>query len=229
MGLMRDRREELHILHPGKTGGTALKQALLDHGDASRYRLLLHGHDVTLSHVPVGEKFMFIVRDPLSRFVSAFNGRLREDGPRFHYPWRQQERLAFAIFETPDQLASALTSDDEAKRRQAERAMHGIGHLNTSYSFWFGDQETFLSRLPDLFFIGFQERLDGDFELLKRKLGLPPEACLSGDATMAHRTPASFDQRLSDVARSNLKRWYEHDLAFVRLCRELAPLVDGTP
>jgi hypothetical protein len=229
MGLTRDRREPLHILHPGKTGGTALKQALLDHGDASRYRLLPHGHDVTLSHVPVGEKLIFTVREPLSRFVSAFNGRLREGRPRYHYPWRQEEQLAFASFKTPDQLASALTSDDEAERRQAECAMRGIGHLNTLYSYWFGDQEAFLSRLPDLYFIGFQEQLDADFELLKRKLGLPQEASLSGDATVAHRTPASFDQRLSDVARSNLERWYEYDIAFVQLCRELAPLVDGKP
>ena len=52
--------------------------------------------------------------------------------------------------------------------------MRSIGHLSALYSFWLGDEDAFRSRLPDLFFIGFQERLDDDFELLKQKLGLPP-------------------------------------------------------
>jgi len=187
------------------------------------------GHDTPLAKVPAGEKFMFIVRDPLSRFVSAFNGRLREDRPRYYYPWRDEERIAFAIFSTPDQLATALTSDDEAEREEAEQAMRGIGHVNTSYWFWFGDEDAFRARASDLFFIAFQERLNDDFELLKRKLGLPQEARLPGDAAVAHRTPAGFDEHLGEVARANLERWYERDLAFVQLCRELAPLYNRTP
>lgn len=223
----RDPRPPLHVLHLGKTGGTALKQALLDHGDRSRYRLLLHGHTVTLADVPVGERFMFIVRDPLSRFVSGFHGRLREDRPRYHYPWKEEERVAFGIFKTPEQLATALGSEDSVVRAEAEAAMRGIGHVNTSYWFWFGDEETFRARAGDLFFIAFQDRLDEDFELLKRKLGLPRDARLPADATTAHRTPSGYDATLSDVARANLERWYERDLAFVELCRELAPTVNA--
>src|SRR5262245_52670909 len=170
-----DARPPLNVLHIGKTGGTALKHVLCEHQDASRYQLLFRGHDVTLADVPVGERFMFLIRDPLTRFVSAFNGRLREDRPRYHYPWRDEEKVAFAIFKTPDELAVALASPDETKRRQAEDAMHGIGHVNTPYSFWFRDEKTFRSRLPDVFFVGLQDRLDGDFELLKGKLGLPDE------------------------------------------------------
>jgi len=211
------------VFHLGKTGGTALKQALLEHREASRYRLLPHGHDVTLAHVPVGEPFMFIVRDPISRFVSGFNGRLREDRPRYHYPWKEEERIAFGIFSTPDQLATALSSADDAKRRQAEAAMRGIGHINTSYWYWFVDEGTLRARADDLFFIAFQDRLGQDFELLKRKLGLPADARLPADGTAAHRTPAGFDGHLSDVARTNLERWYADDFAFVELCHELAP------
>ena len=69
--------EPIHLFHIGKTAGTALKQALLDHPSPT-YSVLLHGHGVTLADVPAGEKFMFVIRDPLSRFVSGFNGRLRE-------------------------------------------------------------------------------------------------------------------------------------------------------
>ena len=68
--------------------------------------------------------------------------------------------------------------------------------------------------------------MDDDFELLKQKLGLPPDAELPrGEA--AHQAPAGHDVHLGDVARANLERWYADDLAFVQLCRELAPRVNA--
>ena len=222
-----DARPPLHVFHIGKTGGTALNETLLAHGGESRYRLVFGGHTLTLQDVPAGERFMFVIRDPLERFVSAFNGRLREDRPRYHYPWRDEEKVAFAIFKTPDELATALSSSDVGLRRQAEAAMQGIGHVNTPYSYWFDDEESFRSRIPDLFFIAFTERLDDDFELLKEKLGLATELRLPQDDTNAHRTPAGFSTQLSDVGRANLERWYARDIALVELCRGLAPAVNS--
>ena len=105
--------------------------------------------------------------------------------------------------------------------------MQGIGHVNTPYSYWFGDEESFRSRVPDVFFIGFTERLNDEFVLLKRKLGLPPDIELPRDETGAHRTPAGFSTDLSEVGRANLERWYARDLAFMQLCRELAPSVNS--
>jgi hypothetical protein len=223
----KDARPALYAFHIGKTGGTALNETLLAHGDGARYRLIFGGHTLTLRDVPAGERFMFVIRDPLKRFVSAFNGRLREDRPRYHYPWRDEEKAAFAIFTTPDELATALSSADPQERRQAEAAMRGIGHVNTPYSYWFDDEKTFRSRVSDVFFIGFTERLSDDFELLKRKLGLPPELQLPHDETAAHRTPPGFPTQLSDDGRANLERWYARDIAFVELCRELAAAVNS--
>jgi hypothetical protein len=217
-----DPRPPLNVLHIGKTGGTALKHVLREHAADASHQLLFRGHDVTLTDVPEGEQFMFLIRDPLTRFVSAFNGRLREDRPRYHYPWRDEEKVAFAIFKTPDELAVALSSDDDERRAQAEAAMHGIGHVNTPYTFWFRDEPSFRKRLDDVFFIGLQDRLDEDFEVLRRKLALPADAHMPRDETVAHRTPVGFESQLSDTGRANLERWYAWDVAFVRLCRELA-------
>jgi hypothetical protein len=222
-----DVRPPLNVLHIGKTGGTALKHVLAENQEAAQYQLLFRGHDVTLPDLPPGESFMFLIRDPLTRFVSAFNGRLREDRPRYYYPWREEERVAFGIFSTPDQLAVALSSSNDALREQAERAMNGIGHVNTPYTFWFPDESAFRARLQDLFFIGLQDRLDEDFELLREKLDLPPEAQMPSNEQVAHKTPAGFESYLSDTARANLERWYARDIAFVRLCRELAPVVNA--
>jgi Sulfotransferase family len=221
-----DSRPPLNVLHIGKTGGTALKHVLAENAAASRYQLLFRGHDVTLADVPEGEQFMFLIRDPLTRFVSAFNGRLREDRPRYHYPWRDEERVAFAVFKTPDQLAVALSSDDPELRAQAEAAMRGVGHVNTPYTSWFPSERAFRARVGDLFFIGLQDRLDDDFEALKRKLGLGNDVRMPRDETAAHKTPASFDSQLSEAGRANLERWYAFDVAFVQLCRELAPRVN---
>jgi hypothetical protein len=219
---LKDSREPLHVLHIGKTGGTALNHVLVQHADVSRYRPGFGGHVLTVADVPVGERFMFFIRDPLSRFVSAFNSRLREGRPRYHYPWRDEEKVAFSIFKTPNDLATALSAQDSSLRKKAEAAMHGIGHLNTGYSFWLRDKSSLHARLSDLFFIGFQERLDDDFETLKQRLGLPVEAELPrGD--QAHQAPAGLDTQLGETARANLERWYAEDIGFVQLCRELAP------
>jgi len=221
-----DPREPLYVLHVGKTGGTALSQVLVEHADVARYRPVFGGHELTLADIPVGERFMFFIRDPLSRFVSAFNSRLREGRPRYHYPWRDEEKVAFARFKTPDALATALSAEAEPLRLEANAAMHGIGHLNTRYSFWFGDEHTFRRRVEDVFFIGFQERLGADFDLLKTKLGLPVDARLpQGDA--AHRAPEGSNTGLGDVARANLRRWYADDIAFYELCLGLSAEMGG--
>jgi hypothetical protein len=99
--------------------------------------------------------------------------------------------------------------------------------VNTPYSYWFDDERTFRARISDLFFIGFTERLNDDFELLKRKLGLPSDICLPQDEMRAHRTPSGFSNQLSDVGRANLERWYADDIALVELCRELAPTINS--
>jgi len=150
---VRDTRQPVQVLHVGKTGGTALKHVLIEHQGVARYRLLFLGHEIGLAEVPVGERFMFLIRDPLSRFVSAFNGRLREDRPRYHYLCRKRS-------------GSRLRS----------------------------------SRRP----ISWQRH-----------------------PMVAHQTPPGFEEHLGEAARSNLEGWYERDIAFVQLCRELAPLVNG--
>lgn len=222
-----DGERRVHFLRVGKTGGTALTETLLAYRDVASPEIVFCGHEATMADVPAGEQAMFILRDPLTRFVSAFNGRLREDRPRYQYPWTEGERRAFARFEKPDELASALSSADRAARAAAEDAMRSIGHINTPYSYWFGNERSFRRRLNDVFFIAFQERLDEDFELLKRKLGLPAEARLPADDAAAHRTPADFSRDLGERARANLARWYANDIEFVRLCGELAPAVNS--
>ena len=214
-------RPLVHFLHIGKTGGSAFKHTLGTYSPKGPYQVVFHKHGVRLRDVPEGEGFMFFVRDPVARFISGFYSRQRQGRPRRVSPWSSEERAAFERFSTPNELAVAITSASVAEREAAHAAMRGIAHVRSSYWLWFEDEAYFLSRLPDLFFIGFQERLSEDFEILRSRLGLPEEARLPSDPTLAHRTPESLDRRLSTEAVENLERWYARDFEFFERCREL--------
>jgi hypothetical protein len=212
----------VHFLHIGKTGGTAVKHALDGIHGSGGFLLEMHEHDVTLTHVPVGEKFMFFVRDPIKRFVSGFYSRRRQGRPRYSVPWTPAEQEAFTSFDTPNQLALDLSAEDPARRTKATRAMNGIVHVRSSYWTWFHDEAYLRSRLADLFFVGFQESLDRDFERLKRKLALPMGLALPTDEVKAHRNPKGLSTDLDDVAMNNLTEWYARDYQFIEICRELS-------
>src|SRR5205823_2768329 len=101
-------KELVNLLHVGKTGGTAVKHALRTALHAGGYCIRLCRHGVRLRDVPPGEKVVFFVRDPASRFVSGFYSRLRQGRPRYTSPWSRAEKAAFGRFGTPNDLAAAL-------------------------------------------------------------------------------------------------------------------------
>lgn len=218
-------RKPVHFLHIGKTGGTALIHALSCHRRTASHVLEFHSHAVKLSDIPDGEGVIFFLRDPISRFVSGFYSRKRQGQPRYFYPWTEAEANAFAVFETPDQLASTLSSDDEPMRRKAVAAMQGIQHVGNSYWEWFGNEAYFLSRRRDILFVGFLETMEQDFEMLKAKLDIPKEVVLPGHGVETHKSPQDLDKRLGETAMTNLKEWYREDYGFIELCtilREVA-------
>jgi len=220
-------RHRLHLIHIGKTGGTALKHALQPHRRTAAFRIILHDHQVALREVPRGELFVFVVRDPISRFASAFRSRQRKGRPRYYTPWSEEESGAFARFQSPNELALALAAGDAKRRAGAEAAMRAIRHVRASYWDWFESEAALRARLPDLFFIGFQETLTDDFAAIRAKLGLPATVILPADDLTAHRTPPDVDVHLYEKAQRILRRWYERDYEFLRLCREIAPPRSG--
>jgi hypothetical protein len=210
----------LHFLHLGKTGGTAVKHALRPFAQAKQ--IVLHGHPVRLGNVPVGEKVFFLLRDPLRRFVSAFYSRQRQGQPRYLQPWSIDEAAAFDRFQTPNELAAGLSSVSAAERKKAQRAMQAIGHVNSKYWDWLVSAEYLQSRADDIFFIGLQEDLTRDFEMLRGRLALPDGVALPEGDVDAHRSPMALDRRLGEAAARNLITWYAEDYVAIRECRRLA-------
>ncbi|MEX2287894.1 MAG: hypothetical protein WD648_12445 [Planctomycetaceae bacterium] len=212
----------VHLLHIGKTGGSVIKDALQPHVTAGHYVITLNPHRITLRDVPAGDCVVFFLRDPLTRFVSGFYSRQRKGQPRSYSEWNAAEQEAFAYFDSPNALAVALSARGEAEKARAVRAMQGIRHVADSYWKWFESEEYYLSRLSDIFFVGFQESLAADFETLKARLELPGSIQLTSDPIKSHKNPGHLDYSLDDIAVENLKNWYKNEWRLIRLCQDAA-------
>jgi hypothetical protein len=211
----------VHFLHIGKTGGTAIADALRP--VAADYGILLHNHDKKLSDVPRHDRVFFFVRHPIARFVSGFNSRLRRGAPRYYYEWSEAEAKAFARFSKANDLAEALSATDEQTLARALQAMRAIQHVNSFYKNWFSSEQQLQERLESIVLLGLQEELSTDFEYLKLVLHLPQKIALPQDDFSAHRTPSGLDRNLSPLAERNLDRWYAEDIRFYERCLELRP------
>ena len=210
----------VHFLHIGKTGGTAIRESL-ELLDASQdYELVFHSHGTSIADVPIGEKVIFFLRDPISRFVSGFYSRKRKGEPRHHSEWSKVERRVFESFETPNNLAKALIDSGSSMHSVALEAMKHIRHL-WHYNEWLVSIEYLESRASDIMFVGFQESLDRDFVKLKTTLNLSDEISLPTDEVGAHRSPPGLDKSLDEEARLNLRIWYEDDYKLYAFCKSL--------
>jgi hypothetical protein len=206
--------ERIHFLHIGKTGGNAVKYALRCCPQAA-LEIVLHPHQTTLAHIPEGERVLFMLRDPVDRFVSGFNSRRRRGRPLNNVEWDAQEAPAFDAFATPDMLASSLSSADEAERARAVAAMKGIRHVKSYYADWLGDLDYVCARQKDIVWVGLTSRLSTDFERLRRRLNLPEACQLPADPVAAHRRLSSDPTELSLVAVNNIRVWYAADYPFL--------------
>ncbi|MEM9922920.1 MAG: sulfotransferase family 2 domain-containing protein [Cyanobacteria bacterium P01_D01_bin.50] len=215
-------KSTVHFLHIGKTGGTAIKTALAPTPIVNSYVIYLHGHKVNLRDIPKGEKVIFFLRDPISRFISGFYSRKRQGRPKYNVQWSPEEEIVFKQFETPRELAVSISSSDKSMRESAINAMKSIKHVNNSYWDWFDTEEYFFSRLSDFLFIGFQETLEQDFIVLKKILKLPENIQLPNDSFAAHKNPSNVDTYLDDIAKSNLSQWYARDYKFLDLCKNIS-------
>lgn len=173
---------------------------------------------------------MFFLRDPIKRFISGFYSRQRQGQPRYVSPWSAGEQIAYQHFSTVNQIATALSSGDPQEKSRAESAMRTIQHVGDSYWRWFESEEYLRSRLADVWFVGFQESLEHDFDMLARKLDLPADVKLPTDDVLAFRSPSHHDKTLDAAAARNLLQWYKNDYRFIELCRRiLGPDILGSP
>ena len=214
---------KLTFLRIGKTGTTALRIPIAAHiavhPDA---RIKVVGHNVLLRDMlpPEMGAIALTIREPVSRYVSAFNSRLRMGKPRYDNPWNKAEAKAFGLFKTPNMLAEALYSDDQKTRKRARKAMEAIRMVKKGYAHFLESIELLETMKDRIVFIGAQEHLASDFELFKKLLGMDPSLTLPEDDIASHRTPAGYEKTVSELGRANLARFLEDDYKLYEWCAD---------
>lgn len=224
--------DKFGFIHIGKTGGTAFNAVLRDHKKNGTGEFVgRYGHRTTLEMVADGDmtrNLIFFVREPVARFISAFNSRLRQGYPRYQGEWGPEEARAFEMFKTPNQLAEALGSDDEKTREDAVFAMNSIRHLKRAYKRYLGSVKLLEREKDRIFFIGTTESFNDDFEILRKLLKIDPSIELPMDDVGAHKTPEGFERTISEIGRKNVEAYYERDFEIYRWClkrrEELLPI-----
>lgn len=209
-----------NFLHIGKTGGSAVIHALMAIEDHSKYEIRIHAHKVGMRDIPEGEKVILFLRDPISRFVSAFYSRKRRGLPRYLNRWKPHEEELFEAFQTADEMAQALSDESSPFHDLALRGINRIGHMKP-FSQWYGDFDYFESRMKDVLFIGFQDRLDADYSRLLKILEVGVWSELPQDDVKAHKSPTDEDKSISEHGQRFLKEWYRQDYEFIELCKGL--------
>lgn len=223
--LVWGRRTPVHILHIPKTGGTAIRESLnpdrIGRKETSSHVIFFRNHEVHLDHVPNGHKIVFGLRDPVERFISAFWDRKR--GGRFHKKRLDKidERNSFEHFETPGQLAAALSSADPEMRRLAAFAMDSIVHIKSPISDWLISEAYVRSRQEDILYVYEQHSLENDFLEIKKLLSLPDNMSLPRDDVQANRLESRYNRKLDLIGEANIRALYRQDYALIDLCRAL--------
>jgi len=209
------------FIHIGKTGGSAIKVAIRRHFELTGQKnVSTLGHGARLEEIlenKIKLKLCFVVRDPVSRFVSAFNSRLR--GGRYGVgQWTPREEKLFMRFATPNDLAEALSSSDGTLRIKAGKAMGAIGHLRRDLVYHLGSVEILEAAKDQIAFIGDQRSLDDDFARFKQIVGLRSDIELPKDQTDAHRAPETMSKNLSQSGTQNIQKHYRRDYPILEWC-----------
>lgn len=212
----------VHFLHIGKTGGTSLKKMVKQHdvrrtGDGRR--LVMHSHAMSLPDVLGRHRkntAAFFLRDPVARFVSGFNSRLREGAPITYIPWKPLEVIAFENFKTPNDLAEALSATRPLNQDRAFSAMASMVHSRMHFTYWLRDVDYLDRRLAKIEFIGFLETYNQDAARFVKRLRLADTV----RPEHYHEAPSTASKHVSDKGRANLELWYAEDIAILRWAQE---------
>lgn len=209
------------FIHIGKTGGTLIREVLLSLPAEHRRRFRFHGHDVTLPQALEANPEMpvfFSVRRPESLFVSAFNSRRREGRPTYERPHNRQERIAFGLFDSPNELAESLSAAEPHLRACAEFSMLAINHVRKGLRWYLRDVECLERHRERIVFILLQEHLEPDLRAFTERIGVPLGAAGVSPAERLHAAAPEDERELSAAGLANIREWYGRDQEIYDWC-----------
>lgn len=210
---------DIAFLHIGKNAGTQITHLARQIEDSAGVKIINCGHETKLYMLPEGARYFFSIRNPVSRYKSGFYSRKRKGQPRIYNEWTEHEHLAFSRFEHANDLAECLFKNDK-QGHEAAQAIESISHTSRHQIDWFQRTGQFLTLTPPLWIIR-QEHFDNDFSELLSKSNIElsySDLQVSKDAMTTHKNDYTEAAEFSDLAITNLKRWYARDYVFYELC-----------
>ena len=190
---------QFDLVHVGKCGGGTVRRAL----QAANFHF---GHFHMRRPIARAEaRYVILVRDPVARFVSAFNWRkhlystgvlprVNTNGPLSELR-HQAEREFLFLFESANALAEQLGADASSEVSPASALLSLIGHVPQGFDWYLGN---LIEQIEPKQIVGIicTENLSGDFEHL---FGFPP----SEDQNRLNYT---LGVQISEKGRANMVR-----------------------
>lgn len=217
------------LLHIGKTGGTYLRSIVEHNIDRATNPIEHPWHRATLATTAnkygPNRRFAFVFRDPAERFVSGFNSRMRMGKPTHNAVWTADEAVTFMFFETPNDLAEALYSENERLLSASRFAMKAINHLRRNYSFYFESADNLLAERANLAACVELTDLSENLSPFLARIGLPDWQM---PAIPLHNKTPKTPSPLSKLAQQNLHKFWAEEFAIYETCKDLSAGMFGT-
>lgn len=212
------------FIHIGKTGGTTLDTILSKHLEQYKTYHLTKNYNNE-------EKYIIWIRNPISRFVSAFNhassvinsglemtdynltnslSPLRMINKKKgiqKYIYSEAYDNQIKLFDSANDLAESLTSSDFKRKEEAVKLMNmKEEHLFKGIGWYLNNGNFIINRHSRILFIGCQEYMSNDIKRLSEKLGLNLET----DIKLRENVYVDSSMKyLSQKAIDNIKDWYK--------------------
>lgn len=198
---------ELVFMHVGKTGGTTINTFFRNCHDLGLRVPIVLNHNwsfqMTRLRYPKA-KIIVVLRDPLERFVSGFNSRLREGRPLGH-PWRNDEAIAFSHFNNAKVFVDALSSNDHYDISAALYCFRTIDHLRRGYRYSFEGLHNNIEKSDRFLQVIRIEDIGNTIHEVVANLNTNKINKIPSIRT-AHQAPVSSGSFLKKISEENLKK-----------------------
>lgn len=213
----------ISFLNIGATGTERIKNALsVAHVDTRNVSFLGHGETLISTAKEYGRsrKLGFLFRKPEERFVEGFKARLRQGRPHYDVMWTPAEATSFAFFESPNDLAEGLNSQNERTKSAARFAFSSIFHLKHGYHHYLHSTRALeYEHAKGNILICCQTSRVGAH--LKTILGLINERELEQSSLKENCEP-ELDLQLSVLGLKNIKEFWSSEYELYRTCIKIS-------
>lgn len=214
-----ENQNNIIFIHIGKTGGTTIESIF-------KFKKV----HINRPKVIPGKKYIISIRNPIHRFVSAFNmwstvinkpqpNRKNINVNNFvidNYVYKRKETNGFYItkeydnlikyFKTPNSLAESLSSNDQVVKEKALKLFNDPHqHIYKNISWYLNNGNFVKNNHKNILYVVKQETLDDDIEKLKKILNTDGKMSLNNK-----RVNKTKDTYLSPLAIKNLLKFYKN-------------------